>query len=411
MQSMKNSRFVILCILVLCISLSACNNSGESTDLPTLSFWHFWGEPDQKKVLQQIIADFEATEGCKVELTDLSWNDGKAKLMAAFNAGNAPDVLELGSDWVAQFSSSGVLAEMPGDQASVGRFLGFSLHPAIWNGRYYAWPWIVDTRILFLNRSLLDASAWGKQEIHTMDDLLQAARAVEAAGLVGFGTNGADAHRLYKKILPFMWTFGGDIFDAKGNLILDSPENVRALTFYTELSKTGYTETQRQLDAAFIQGKVALWNSGAWLISRLSQASNGNFQAIQWPSDGGRPGQMFAGGEYLTISAGSTKKELGMKLIKFITDGKQAERFCLNVHDAGFPADTGYCRSPELLKIPFKEAFSQQLTNARMTPVHPAWLEIEAILEDATVQALYLRATPAEALRVAQQRILDVLPR
>src|SRR5690606_571058 len=85
-----------------------------------------------------------------------SWNDGQAKLQLAFNSGTAPDVLELGSDWVAQFSSSGVLADqskMAGD--SIGRFAPEIAAPGRWGNGIYAWPWVVDTRVLFYNKALL----------------------------------------------------------------------------------------------------------------------------------------------------------------------------------------------------------------------------------------------------------------
>ena len=89
---------------------TGCGGGGTAERDPhVIRFWHFWSEPGQKKALEALVREFEQTRNVTVELTELSWNDGKMKLQAAFNSGAPPDVIELGSDWVAQFSSSGVL--------------------------------------------------------------------------------------------------------------------------------------------------------------------------------------------------------------------------------------------------------------------------------------------------------------
>src|SRR5688500_19043254 len=103
-------------VLLLALLLPACNDSkdqGAAGEKRVLTFWTFMSEPPQKAALAEQIAAFEkAHPDVKVEVTDLSYNDGKTKLLAAFNSQTAPDVLELGSDWVAQFSSSEVLADL-----------------------------------------------------------------------------------------------------------------------------------------------------------------------------------------------------------------------------------------------------------------------------------------------------------
>ena len=49
-----------------------------------------------------------------------------------------------------------------------------------------------------------------------------------------------------------------------------------------------------------------------------------------------------------------------------------------------------------------KAVFARQLQFARMTPVHPQWLDLEAIIEEATVKVLLGNATPEKALKDAQ---------
>lgn len=395
---------VVMAASILAAVVGSCSPTEDTTPGETrLTFWHFWSEPGQRAAVQERIRQFEQETGVTVELTELSWNDGKAKLLAAFNAGTAPDVLELGSDWVAQFSSAGVLMPLPTDSVAIARFVPYAIEPGRWDGRMYAYPWVVDTRVLYVNRGLLEKSGWNG-ELTTLDDVLNASEMVRSTGAYGFGANGADAHRLYKKILPLFWTYGsqGGILDANGQPNLASPGNVQALQMYAALARTGYIETQRQLDAAFLQGTIAFWNSGSWLIPKIKETPTLNAEAILMPGLDGKPGVSFAGGEYLAVNAATKSTQRARELVQFLTRGDQALAFCKAVPAAGFPADTSTYQAPDLISDPMKAVFARQLAFARMTPVHPQWLDLEAILEDAVVKVLLGNATPEEALRDAQ---------
>lgn len=221
MNTCHRAQIAIILASCILVSMNGCGGGAQDSGANVIRFWHFWSEPGQKAVLKELVAEFEKEKNVKVELTELSWNDGKVKLQAAFNSGAPPDVIELGSDWIAQFSSSGVLLALPGDGNALGRFVSYSVAPAMWQGRTFAYPWTLDTRVIFTNQTLLAKAGW-MEPIITMDQLIRAAELVKESGTDGWGANGADAHRLYKKILPFMWTYGGDVFDAQGKPILNS---------------------------------------------------------------------------------------------------------------------------------------------------------------------------------------------
>lgn len=403
---MNRWRFLFVAGLAL---LSTCGSPRDSEER-RLSFWHFWSEPSHRAALQELIAEFEQRYRCRVELTELTWNEGKAKLLAAFHAGKPPDVVELGSDWVAQFSSAGVLWELPPDSVELDRFVPFAHPPCFWNGKLYAVPWIVDTRVLFLNRTALENAGLPSVPPRTWQELLERAQQLHRPPeIYGCGVNGADPHRLYKKVLPLVWSFGGDIVDTTGTVTFTKPAVIAAVRFYTQLARVGLIETQRQLDDAFLQGKLGFWISGAWLAEKLRQ------QPPSWsyslaPLPGNAPtsvGVSFAGGEYLAISARSPRKALALELVRFLTDGAQSVRFCRKVTEAGFPADRHYLQDSALLSIPYRRVFAEQLQHARMTPVHPRWLDIEAAFENAVVEALYGIRSPDAALRQASQDLVS----
>lgn len=399
-------------VLAIVLGVWGSGCSQQQTSAPVLRVWHFWSAPQHQPVLRALVAEFEQVYRCRVELTPLSWNEGKTKLMAAFSSGSAPDVLELGSDWIAQFSSSGVLAELDADFVQPDKWLAWALPPCRWNGRYYAVPWVVDTRVLFVNTALLSRAA--VRPPTTLDELYKAAAAVqEWTGAAGFGATGADEHRLYKKILPLMWTLGGDVLDSAGRCVLYSEPNVRALELYAALSRNGIIDTQKQLDAAFVRGEVALWNSGSWLLEKIERENPSlSFTVLPIPgAEGNSVGISFAGGEYWAIVQTSSNKELARAFVAFMSACQQATHFCHQIPEAGFPAQRHCFSDTMIANNTFKRVFAAQLQHARMTPVHPRWLDIERILESAVVDVLYGRRDARSALRAAHGQIVELLNR
>lgn len=409
-DSSMNTFARLLSFALILVALTGCGNSDTSDEraVRTVRFWQFWSDPAQRAALDTLLREFERTNDCTVEVTNLLWNDGKAKLQAAFNSGAPPDVIELGSDWIAQFSSAGVLLELPSDSAGIARFVPYTLSPAMWNRKAFAYPWTIDTRVMFVNTELA-ARSGASASVKTFSELLTSARAVQRSGTAGIGMNGADRHRLYKKILPMLWTYGGDVFDANGQPALNSSQNVAAVTMYADLARSGIVETQRQLDAMFLQGQTGFWNSGSWMLSKLAATTKLRYAIVPMPGIDGRPGVSFAGGEYLAVSKKAGNRDLARKLVAFLTHGEQSIRFCSQVAEAGFPADKNFVGHESLTRDPLRAAFAQQLQSARMTPVHPKWLDIEEVLEDAVVRVIYGERSPKQALDEAQQEVRRIV--
>lgn len=408
----------IILLIFICLSgllINSCKN--KDVDGPNvIKFWHFWSEPNQKQALLELISKFEKENSCKVELTELSWNDGKTKLIAAFNSKVAPDVLELGSDWIAQFSSTDVLSVITSDVVNFNKFLDYSLPPCMWNGKYYAVPWTVDTRLMFYNKKLMLEAGLGENPPTNYEDLISYSNKINNpnAGIYGFGTNGSDPHRLYKKILPIMWTCGGDVMDSLGHPILNSSKNTDAINIYLQLSRTGIIETQRQLDAYFAQGKIGFVFSGSWLLEKIKNENPSlDYGVAIMPNvkkdDTHSKGISFLGCEFLALSKQSEKKQLGLKLIKFLTDGANSIELAKKFSEAGFPADKAYFNNEFFMKNEMKSKFAEQLKHAKATPVHPRWLDIEAIIENAVAQALYGEQGANEALNNAQIEVLKLV--
>lgn len=397
----KNTQMKKLIWIFIITNITISCNKSENNISEHITFWHFWSEPYQAKVIDSLVNEFEKQTKIKVEISQLSWNNGKSKLIAAFNSGNPPDVLELGSDWVAQFSGSNVLAKF--ETSSLDNFTEFSKSPSYWDYKVYALPWIVDTRVIFVNIELLNQSNIYELP-NTFEEMLEMSAKItnKEREIYGISVNGPDKNRLYKKAMTYIWSSGGDWTLPN----IDSKENVYALQLYKESSNFGIVENQRNLDRMFLQGKIGFHISGAWLLNMLEKENpNLQYKLMLIPDTKFGQGTSFAGGEYLAVSKSSKKLENAQKFVKWLTNGKNTLEFCKKIPEGGFPADINYFSNDYFLTNPNKMIFAEQLKNSKMTPVHPKWLEIQDILEETYERVIYNYNTPKSALELAKRKM------
>ena len=398
-------KFAILAILLS----AACSKK----DTGKLTWWQFWTDPQTKPLVSELVAKFERENpGVKVEVTDLTWADGHEKITVAFSAGQPPDVLELGSDWIYEYASNKLLFDLTQNAESLKKDLLF-WQPATLEGKTYAVPWILGTRLMFYNFDLLNKAGFYDVPVKWEDlDKLNKKLAKFRPEIYGFGANASERHRLYKKFLPFLWSAGGEILSEDGKTcLLNSPEGVQALKFYAELCERSLLATQGNLDEAFLQGKLASVISGDWLLKKLKNTPpKFGYTTALMPSPDGQiyNRTSFAGGEFLAIPAKSKKKELALRFVQFLVRPDNQAYFCKNAliptpSSVAAQADTFF-----LSDMNYK-TFIEQLQLAQSSPPHPHWVEIEQAIEEAVEQAMYRKKSAKKALDDATAKINAML--
>lgn len=410
---LMKKHIILSAILLLAAALLYCSGDRQQVGQVTLEWWQFWTDPAIKPTIEKIAADYEAANpNVKINLTDLTWADGHEKIVIAFSSGTAPDIIELGSDWVAEFSSAGQLADITEDVVKdTANFLGWSA--GIWKDRIYARPWILGTRVLFINRDLLRKAGLGENYVPiNWDQLKEVCYKIDSLGkdIYGFGSNAAEKHRLYKKFLPFFWAADGRIVSLDGKYsVFASDKAYRALKFYKELSDScSMVDTQRRLEDAFLEGKIGVIISGDWLLKRIK---NENIQLdfvttlIPGPN---YPGKSFAGGEYLAVSAGSANKTEAARFMEFITNKDNQLLFCkanysANPSSKAATTDTFFTSDVNL------QTFVKQMNMSEMVPATPQWVYVEDIIEKMLEDVLFNDAPVAESLYEANQKIKELI--
>jgi multiple sugar transport system substrate-binding protein len=372
----------------------ACSPGGK--DHSEIRFWQFWSDTNTRPIIEQLVTEFEAQNpGIDIKITYLTWANGHDKLVISFAADDPPDIMELGSDWIAEFAFYGLLAEFKSDLPRN------YLYPAVWKDTLYALPWLLDTRLLYFNLDLLGEA--GAEVPGNWDELKKACGRIDELGeeRFGFGCNSAEKHRLYKKYLPFLWSNGGRVLSDDGlSSQLDSESAIEALDFYLDLCDCGVIESQRRLEEYFVEGKIGFVISGGWLLRRLRKSPpEFDYRLVPFFGPNGESGTSFFGGEYLAVNGRSDHLEISKRFAEFLTSKENSQRLC-DAAGFGFPPypDIEIVDTVRVVQV-------EQLFNSRAAPPTPIWVDIEQDIEDAIEAAVYGHGTAADVLGRASEAI------
>jgi multiple sugar transport system substrate-binding protein len=401
--------FALVFVAALAASCGGDGSGGKGRGgRQVVVFWQFFPSEQVKPVLDDFMKQNPDVE---VRMEQLTWQSGLEKITAAVAAGTVPDLCELGSTWFPRFAHQGALVDWT-DSASALSFDGRALEMASVGGRAYGVPWLVGTRVLFWNKELFARAGIDTSRAPlTWAELNAACRKVNAlgGGVTGYGANAGERYVLFKKFMPFAWGNGGTVLDAEmTRSLFDSRANVGGLEQYLLLAtQVGRFDRQEQIDDAFLAGKVGATISGSWILRKSDKqapALRYGVALVPMPAEDHAGSASFLGGELL-VSFGRSKNQDGAwRLARFLAS-KDAALAVARANQAVQPAASGAIDDPFYAGDPRQRVLLEQLRTAVPTPNHPSWLEMEAAIEDEVEKALYGRATAAQAVRAASERI------
>ena len=398
------SRALRIAAIALLGALASCTPGAKGK---TIVFWQFWS-PD---IVAPLLATFEKENpGWKGQMEQLTWQSGLEKITAAVGSGKVPDLCELGSTWMPRMLASGQLRDWTAGVSDLQPGLrGWELCSV--GDKVYGIPWVMGTRALFYNKTLFArAGLDSTRPPETWDELQEAAAAIQKLGgtVRGFGVQAGERYVLFKKFMPFAWGNGGRILsDDLVKSEFDSPQNVEALAFYAGLRKVGMLERQDMLDRAFKEGRLGLEISGAWLFRSIPKEAPGlRYGVALVPRPERERGfhASFAGGEVLVSFAAAKEKEGALLLARFLARPENAQVLAAAAQSVQ-PATIGADTSAYYRDRPNEQLMIRQFETAVPTPNHPAWVDLEAAIEDEVEQVLYDKKTAAQAIADAHRRI------
>ncbi|WP_063516255.1 extracellular solute-binding protein [Schleiferilactobacillus harbinensis] len=135
--------------------LVGCGNSnsssGSNTNNKTITFW-YGGDADT--AVKPMVDAFTKKTGIKVKIQSIPWSQYNDKLLTAAASKSGPDLILMGTTGMANYVSSKSLMDISKEvksdkNISPNNYFEGSVKTTEFNGKYYAVPWYVETRVLY----------------------------------------------------------------------------------------------------------------------------------------------------------------------------------------------------------------------------------------------------------------------
>ncbi|MBV9278873.1 MAG: extracellular solute-binding protein [Chloroflexi bacterium] len=353
---MKRSIIVALaCLLVGGGGLSAsgaraASHQNASTKPPklkknvSLSMWNFFANTDPEYAAQQgVLTALDKKYTIKVGNIQNPSNPAN-KFQLGAPTGNAPDLLGVPHDQVAQLVSAKVVAPVPAwawSSADQKKYISAAVKAATLSGHPYAMPWAIETTGLFYNKALISTSAFkpakGDKYLR-WSTLLPRLQKLTDLGAQKYGFV-MDMDNFYYDY-AFLSGEGGYVFKyVKGKgfnwqqVGLGSSAAVKAIQFYADLSTSGKYKlvppsiNTTTADGLFQAGKAAVEWTGPWNEGNF-RSKNINFGFAPLPSfDGKHPMRPFSTVQMYLVNKFSKNVNESFAALKYITQNMELPVF------------------------------------------------------------------------------------
>jgi multiple sugar transport system substrate-binding protein len=416
---MKKKIFIVLLCALAGVLLMGCRggtSSGGSKKTVQLSFWKSPHSGREEEIWAGIIALFnKENPDIKVEFLSVPWDSVYQKEMAAFSAGEPPDV-SFQTEHFLSYASTDKLVAL-NKYVSPEKLAGYpkgALDYCTYKGQLMGIPFVALNSVMFYNKDIFTAA--GIQKLPTnWEEMVQAAQACTRDT---DGDGKIDQYGLLLGTKPrvsiwqginFIEQSGADMWNADTtNIGFNTPEGIRGVQFHTDLfvkykvvPPIDTFSNQEEELAAFYNGKIAMWPDQIHNINNIRNNNpNLNVGAFLLPrgpaQDEVHATWAFANMGMLSLAVASSFPDEAWMFIEFITRPEIESQY---LSEVGFFSpqmatnDLMY-QDDEIMKIAAPGIAIMQTSPA--SPNFEAMFAGVPIMLEKSIRGV---ATPAEAIR------------
>ena len=250
---------------------------GISLAQTDLDLWyHGAGNEEESKVLKQIIADFNGSQGdWEINLESFPQESYNDSVTAAALAGNLPCVIDVDGPVMPNWAWSGYMQPLNINSSTVDNFLPGT--KGIWDGELYSIGLWDAAVALVTRKSILESlnlrtptlnNPWSKDEFMSALEAAKASGNYDYALDLGMAWTGEWYPYAFG---PFIQSFGGDLVDRSSYRTADGALNGDAALEFGEWWQSLFTDGFAQAnqdpadrDTGFANGKYAFSWNGNW---------------------------------------------------------------------------------------------------------------------------------------------------
>lgn len=387
--------------------LGGCGLGGGSSEVTLKLVAADYGDSaanSSEKYWAGLVERYEAEHpDVKIDVDVYSWNDVDRKVKEMVDAGDPPDMAQIGA--YADYAAEGELYKA-GDLLSIpvqADFLSQLTTAGEVNSVQYGMPFASSTRVLFYNKKLFAEAGITPPE--TWDELAEAAEALDAEGVkypyaLPLGPEEAQAETM-------QWLLSGDggYTDIMGTYSIDSAQNVETFSWLKdELVGKGLTGpvapgklNRADAFAAFAAGDVGMLNGHPSLME-TAKAKGVEFGMVPTPGvDGESPVTLGVADWMMAFKKNGHRDQVG-EFLDFVYSEENVLDFSreYNLLPVTTSASRTMAASDQDKDL---RPFLDQLATSELYPVgNTSWATVNAAVKKQIGKAVAPNGSPAGVL-------------
>lgn len=374
------SKYIMFLGILFLLVLTACSSGGTTKkttdeskgDSTTLTVWAM-GE--EAKDLSNITEAFEAKhDNITLNIQEIPWDNARDRLLTAVASKEGPDVIQMGSTWMAEFIEAGALLELSDykDDYSIiddEDFFEAALATAGDETGTYGVPWGVDTHVMYYRTDILEEAGFNAPP-ENWEELEEVASVLSERGdnMYGIDIDPATQWQPLMSAWQNGWTY--EIVDGISNF--EDPKFIEAMEEYVKYFVKGYAQYTEGADRAqeFAEGTKPIFTEGPWRITNIAE----NYPEIDGLWDvavipGNVKNASFMGGSHLSVFSHTENAEEALEFITYMTEPEVQLEWFKEV--TALPSRQSTWEHEDMANDKFMNVFETQLENAVSPPVIP----------------------------------------
>ena len=387
----------------------------------TLEVWLTdWEQSTQQVFNDQLVPAFEAANpDIAVNVQYLDWRVFTEKLIAAHAGGVLPDVYQAGAEYVAPLATKGMALDIDSYVAAWGEkddFYDSAWSTVTYQGKTYGVPVLSAPQTLMYRKDMLQGAGISGAP-STWDDLEQDATKLTKHDGDKFVLSGFNARPIWQQYMWFLFQNGGDVFTSDGQVVVNSPQAVEALDFFSRLFNQDKVASKSSIAAptanvgAMAANLVAM-QLGNQLTVRDFRDNNPSQSSNLVVADPVSKSQQVTTNwtDWLAIAQQSKHPDAAWKFVSYVASADNLLKYNETMYfipPRKSLRTAGYMADPQLQQfVTIMEKYGRSINT------NPAALEVyQTIMQNAVDDAVYQKKSSKQALDDAARNIQRAMRR
>ncbi len=425
MKKMKLRKMMVLCLVCSLVTglFTACGSSSEvteeaatevTTEGTTINI--LMEDVSDTEIVKNYVSAFEEETGITVNIETIGYSSMHEKLLTQMiSATNTYDLIVVDCYWVGEFTTAGWLEDLDpyieesGFDTSVYLDSMMEMVGEV-DGTTYMIPFYNYMMALVYRTDVLEDN--GIEMPANIEEYVELCKEMteEDDDMYGVVMQGSRTDPIVVEWCNYLFSCGGDFYDADGNITINSEEAVHALDLYIDNITYAAPDGSKAFgfDEAynvFAQGDAFSYITYNWMIPKLEDseesAVSGLVDITAIPD-----GVSLNAGWGWGIPTNSSNKDAAWQFIEYI---ESAEVTKLRALDGGSPTRSDVMQDEEVLAAyPYLETVCEIMETSKMIPIMEDATQMVEVLGRELSLAVTGDKTSQEALDTVAEEMADM---